>query len=288
MANPRRDTLVRVASGEPDEHLAPAAVTKLAGNRPLRLVWSNELGGRTYEVGGDTQRCFVKWSPHSSGIDLSKEVVRLQWAVTYTPVPRVLEHGGDADGAWIVTAGLSGESAVSDRWKADPETAVTQIGLGLRAFHDVLPVDACPFSWSVEDRRVATRRLAALGKLDPATWPPEDRPLGVEGALATLADPPPIDKLVVCHGDACSPNTLIDENGCWSGHVDLADLGVADRWADLAVATMATEWNYGPGWERALLDAYGVGPDAERTRFYRLLWNLPDEDEFRRIQGPVN
>ena len=288
MANPRRDTLVRVASGEPGEHLAPAAVTKLAGDRRPRLVWSNELGGRTYEVGGDTQRCFVKWSPHSSGIDLSKEVVRLQWAVTYTPVPRVLEHGGDADAAWIVTAGLSGESAVSDRWKADPETALTRMGLGLRAFHDVLPVDTCPFSWSVEDRRVATRRLAALGKLDPATWPPEDRPLGVEGALAALADPPPIDKLVVCHGDTCSPNTLIDENGCWSGHVDLADLGVADRWADLAVATMATEWNYGPGWERALLDAYGVGPDAERTRFYRLLWNLPDEDEFRRIQGPVN
>ena len=31
---------------------------------------------------------------------------------------------------------------------------------------------------------------------------------------------------------------------------------------------------YGPGWERALLDAYGVAPDDERTRYSRLLHDL--------------
>ncbi len=63
-------------------------------------------------------------------------------------------------------------------------------------------------------------------------------------------------------------------DGRWSGHVDLGELGVADRWADLAVATWSTTWNYGPGWEIPLLDAYGVPPDPPRTRFYRLLWDL--------------
>jgi kanamycin kinase len=29
--------------------------------------------------------------------------------------------------------------------------------------------------------------------------------------------------------------------------------------------------NYGPGWEGLLLDAYGVAPDAARTRYYQLL-----------------
>ena len=65
-----------------------------------------------------------------------------------------------------------------------------------------------------------------------------------------------------------------DSNGRWSGHVDLGDLGVADRWADLAIATWSTGWNYGPGWERLLLDAYGIKPGAERIRYYRLLWEL--------------
>src|ERR1700728_4085606 len=82
------------------------------------------------------------------------------------------------------------------------------------------------------------------------------------------------DKLVVCHGDACAPNTLLTGDGRWSGHVDLGLLGVADRWADLAVATWSAEWNYGPGWDGLLLDSYGIRPDPERTRYYRLLWDL--------------
>jgi aminoglycoside phosphotransferase (APT) family kinase protein len=105
------------------------------------------------------------------------------------------------------------------------------------------------------------------------------RPAG--GGLPVLVDGhrpagrvPPPDRLVVCHGDACSPNTLITEDGRCSGHVDLGELGVADRWADLAVATWSTEWNYGPGWEDLLLSAYGVPRDPDRTRYYCLLWDL--------------
>jgi aminoglycoside phosphotransferase len=51
----------------------------------------------------------------------------------------------------------------------------------------------------------------------------------------------------------------------------------ADSGIDLAgeAERMAwAEWNYGPGWERLLLDAYGTRPDPERTRYYRLLWDL--------------
>ena len=40
---------------------------------------------------------------------------------------------------------------------------------------------------------------------------------------------------------------------------------------DLAIATWSATLNYGPGWEGLLLDAYGVPPDAARTRSYRLL-----------------
>ena len=105
-------------------------------------------------------------------------------------------------------------------------------------------------------------------------WHEDFRGLGVAGALELLAHVPPADQLVVCHGDSCAPNTLIGDDGRWSGHVDLGELGVADRWADLAIATWSTTWNYGPGWEIPLLDAYGVAPDDDRTRYYRLLWEL--------------
>jgi kanamycin kinase len=66
----------------------------------------------------------------------------------------------------------------------------------------------------------------------------------------------------------------LNGDGRWLGHVDLGSLGIADRWADLAVATPGTQRNYGPGWERLLLDAYGTAPDPDRTRYYRLLWDV--------------
>lgn len=115
---------------------------------------------------------------------------------------------------------------------------------------------------------------SGAGHLDPGGWHPEHRGLSPARALALLDDPPGVDLAVVCHGDACAPNTLLTDDGTLSGRVDLGSLGVADRWADLAIATWSTRWNYGPGWETALLDAYGIGPDPERTAYYRLLWDL--------------
>jgi kanamycin kinase len=252
----------------------PDPVTAVAAGRPVREAWENEVGGRTFEIGAGGDRCFVKWTPVTSGIDLDAEVARLAWAVSYTVVPQVIGQGADGAGSWIVTTALPGQNAVTDRWRAEPATAVAAIGAGLRAMHDTMPVPDCPFSWAAGDRLDEARRRAAAGLLDPDGWHPVHQGLGVNQALGLLADIPAVDRLVVCHGDACAPNTLITEDGRWSGHVDLGDLGVADRWADLAIATWSLAWNYGPGWDGLLLDAYGVAPDPGRTRYYRLLWDL--------------
>jgi kanamycin kinase len=248
-------------------------VRELAGARPVCLAWENE-DALTFEVGDDPDRCFVKWAPAGSTLDLAAEAARMTWAAACTPVPQVLGQGSNGEGSWLMTSALPGQSAVSQRWLANPRTAVTAIGEGLRALHDALPVAGCPFSWLAEDRVAAAERAAAAGRLDLSDWDPAHLELGVAGMLAQARDIPPTDELVVCHGDACAPNTLITGDGRCSGHVDLGDLGVADRWADLAVATWSTEWNYGPGWERRLLDAYGIRPDAGRARYYRLLWEL--------------
>ncbi|GAA5195466.1 aminoglycoside 3'-phosphotransferase [Rugosimonospora acidiphila] len=253
----------------------PAAVARLAASRPVRPVWRNQLGGLTFEIpGGGTGDRFVKWAPAGSGLDLGREATRLRWARPFTPVPRVVDEGADEHGGWLVTEALPGDSAVVERWRADPGRAVDAIATGLRRLHDALPVDDCPFSWSAEDRLAVVARLDATGRLDPARWHSDHSVLGRREALARVSAPPPVDRLVVCHGDPCAPNTLIGRDGTWLGHVDLGSLGRADRWADLAVATWSLTWNYGPGWDRRLLDAYGVEPDLERTAYYRLLWDL--------------
>lgn len=247
---------------------APDALLPLLAGRQFSAVWRNELGGVTYEVPGEF---FVKWAPAGSGLRLNDEAVRLRWAGRWVRVPRVLGQGEDDEGSWLQTAALAGESAVSDRCKADPVSTVIAIGEGLRALHDTLPVDDCPFDWSAESRVQVAGRLPARTSRQ---WHSEHQGLTVESALCAVSTPPPVDRLVVCHGDACAPNTLVGADGRWSGHVDFGDLGLADRWADLAVATWSTTWNYGNGLEQTLLDAYGIGPDRERTAYYRLLWDL--------------
>jgi kanamycin kinase len=218
----------------------PTAVASVAGGRPAVPVWVNEAGGLTFEVGDGAERCFVKWAPAGSDeLDLAPEADRMEWACRFHPVPRPLARGQDADGSWLVTTPVAGDSAVTARWKGEPALAVTAIGEGLRAMHDSLPAAGCPFSWA--------RRSASP---PPAARP---RPAGRISRRGTRA---------------------IGGSRRWPGHTDLGRLGIADRWADLAIATWSTGWNYGPGWERLLLDAYGVEPDPERTRYYRLLWDL--------------
>ncbi|PPH36618.1 aminoglycoside phosphotransferase APH(3') [Rathayibacter sp. AY1E3] len=220
----------------------PSPARRLNGGTDPALVWRNELDGLTFRVDAG----YLKWNPRSTGVDLRREIARLRWLEGRIDAPRILEAGEDEEGQWLLTAPLPGQSAVDPKWTARPEEAVRAIAAGLRAVH-ALPVDAVPEelrgdSWFA-------RRPSALG------------------AAPELVDP------VVVHGDACAPNTLVDDDGRWSGTVDVGDLGVGDRWADLAVAAVSLGWNYGPGHTPLLLAEYGADPDDERAAYYRALWS---------------
>ena len=56
-------------------------------------------------------------------------------------------------------------------------------------------------------------------------------------------------------------------------HVNLARLGVADRWADLAVMSMTLGWNFGDIDQSVFWDPYGTEPDPVRIDYYRRLWD---------------
>ncbi|HIY67446.1 MAG TPA: phosphotransferase, partial [Candidatus Agrococcus pullicola] len=82
-----------------------------------------------------------------------------------------------------------------------------------------------------------------------------------------------LDDLVVSHGDACAPNTILTADGEFAGIVDLARVGVADRWFDLTIAAMSLEWNYGTGHEPLFYGTYGVERNEERIRFWQQWWS---------------
>ena len=222
----------------------PDVVLDIAGGASPELRWRNDLGGLTFRVGHE----FVKWNPRRTGIDLARERLRLEWLAGRHPAPRVAAWGEDQEAQWLVTAAVSGESAVGGTWRARRSDAIRAIATGLRAIH-AIAVDDFPPGWTSE------------------VW--------VGRSPDSLGPRPPIDgRPVVVHGDACAPNTLIDDDGRWTGNVDFGDLAVGDRWADLAVASMSLDWNFGEGHQHELFEAYGIEPDAERIAYFRALWDL--------------
>lgn len=218
----------------------------------LAPIWQNSVGGITFAVGSDSPSFFLKWNPPGSGESLVDEAERLRWIAGKHPAPEVVELATRNGNEALMTKALPGQAAVSEQWRVRPSVALRALGEGLRRLHE-LNADECPYSWGVADRARADRI--------PVT------------VLDELGEPPPIDRLVVCHGDPCAPNTLIAEDGGFLAHVDLARLGKADRWADLAVMTLSFEWNYADYDEADFWSAYGVAPDADRIAYYRALWN---------------
>lgn len=221
----------------------PEIVVELAGDRPADFVWRNDLGGLTFRIGDQ----YLKWNPRRTGIDLERERARLEWLSHRHPAPRVIASGMDDGAQWILTAALPGESAVGDTWRARRSEAIRAIATGLRAIH-AIEIDGFPSHWTSE------------------VW--------VGRTAESLGNRPPIDRPVLVHGDACAPNTLISSSGEWTGNVDFGDLAVGDRWADLAIASLSLDWNFGEGHQGELFEAYGVEEDEERIRYYRALWHL--------------
>jgi kanamycin kinase len=261
-----------IAGPPPTDVVVPEVVLTIAAGRPVRAVWENELGGLTFEVGAGDGRVFVKWSPGGDAPDLTVEAERLDWAARHTAVPRVLDVGREHGGSWMVTSALSGASAVAPEWIARPEIAVTGLGRGLRALHDALPVDDCPFSWSVDERIV---RAAAVVERDA----------------------PPDDRLVVCHGDACAPNTVLDAAGPTSRWRRGAPSGTTDRDGKASSSTRTGSNPIrnvrtsigGCGTSRADAARVGCNPplSVQEERAVANDWNEKIIEEFRANRGQV-
>jgi aminoglycoside phosphotransferase len=254
---------------------APAAlVAAYAAWQWTAVSCYTELTTWRLERGSEPARFLkVGWAGAYPG--LPAEAVRTRWAgAHHLPVPKVIETGTDGTVDWLITAGITGRPGTAPDL-GDVRQVVVALAEGLRRLHDTAPVDACPFDFRLPAVMAHARGRVAAGLVDPAGDFDEDRRhLDPQGALRELERlRPDGEDPVVCHGDYCPPNALITD-GRVTGYVDLGELGVADRWWDVAVATRAVTGNYGAGLESLFLAAYGARPDSRRQEFYRLLCDV--------------
>jgi kanamycin kinase len=233
---------------------------------PRTVTWrlTHPRGGVRY-----LKICQSGWHPR-----VADEAARMRWAAAHLPVPEVLDAGSDGSVDWLVTRAVPGRDATAEDLLADPAGTVSILARALRRFHEA-PVADCPFDFRADAALAHVRRRLAADLIDPERdFHPEHEHMSASEAVARLESGRPAQEdLVVCHGDYCFPNVLI-ENGAAVAFLDLGELGVADRWWDLAVGSWSTTWNVGPGFEDPFLTDYGIEPDPERIAWYRLLYDL--------------
>jgi kanamycin kinase len=171
-------------------------------------------------------------------------------------------------------AGKSGAVYVKRAKKLDDERA------RLEWLRGRLPVpEVVGFFHAGGDDWLVTGGLPGLPLYDPSVgWPPSRvaRVLGeilrtIHGIDATGCPfGTPRRGHVLVHGDYCLPNVLVSD-GALSGLVDVGAAGLGDPRQDLAAGVWSLQYNFGPGYAREFLEAYGAAPmtDQEIERLRR-------------------
>jgi aminoglycoside phosphotransferase len=240
--------------------------------------------GRTHAVVRRSRdgRAYAKTGSGAAREELSDERDRLLWlATTDLPAAAVLDWADDGESATLTTAALPGVP-LSELPASAAAAGVEALASFLRRLHTV-GRDDCPFERWLAVTMALARVNVDHGRVDEADFDHERDGRPAQALLDDLLElRPKAEKLepgdlVVCHGDACLPNFLVDpETVEVTGMIDVGRLGVADRHLDLALAARSvsdTPLNpaYGPAAAEAMLAAYGLPADPWRLDFYRLL-----------------
>jgi len=212
---------------------------------------------------------FVKTECAGPFAELRDEAARLQWlGAAGVPCARVIDGMFGPRRDWLLLSALPGRDLASAQLA--PDQVVRIAAEALRDLHRLDPA-ACPFDQRVARRLDAAEARLRAGQVDAEDFDEDHREYAPATLLARLrSSQPAIEDCVVVHGDASLPN-LIAEPGRFSGFIDCARLGVADRHQDLALAARDIASTFGQSFAGAFLDRYGIAVDVQRLRFYRAL-----------------
>lgn len=248
----------------PREHL-PHSLKPLAAHEWTEIT-IGESSSSVWRIAMGESGLFLKAEPVHGLHEMPAELLRLDYlAEMGFPAPRVVDEVSADDFNWLLMTAVKGKDLT--HLGDEPHVLIQVLADGLKRLHALDPAN-CPFDHSLDRRlRDAEANLLA-GRIDEADFDDERHGQTAQQVYEWLLDNRPLEtNRVVTHGDACLPNFLA-LNGRFSGVVDCARLGIADRWQDLALACRSLEFNGGKDFVNEFLAAYGAEFDAERYEYY--------------------
>lgn len=209
---------------------------------------------------------FLKAEPAHDLSEMGDELLRLDYlAEMGFPAPRVVDHVVAEDFNWLLMTAVKGRDLT--HLGEEPKVLIQVLADGLKRLHALDPAH-CPFDHSLDRRLRDAEANVLAGRIDETDFDDErDGWTGQQVFDWLAANRPEETNRVVTHGDACLPNFLADGSR-FGGIVDCSQLGVSDRWQDLALACRSLEFNGGKAFVGEFLAAYGAEFDAERYAYY--------------------
>ena len=253
----------------------PVDIRELLSGANLQTVSSGLSGTRVYRsVRPDGSACYLKvadapWQRE----ELLAEKERLEWLQGRLPVPEVYAFSAHERRSFLLLSEIPGLESCDARFERDIPAIVRLLAEGLRMIHGVEIAD-CPFDRRLAHTVALAKRRVEAGLVDEADFDEQRRQTRANELFETLIkSQPEVEDVVFTHGDYCLPNILIEPSPSRiSGFIDWGRAGIADRYQDLALAARSLAYNFGPGWEPLLWEAYGLqSVDIAKIAFYKLL-----------------
>lgn len=220
---------------------------------------------------GDIERA-AKWAPAGSGIDLSREAARLDWAAGRIASPKLCAFARNDSGELLVMEWARGRTFV-DALAEDGIGAARRLGEALSELH-ATPFGGCPFDATGPAELARARCNVEAGLVDEDDFDEERHGRTAASILEEVAAHVPAPaRVCLTHGDPCLPNALLDADAVtW---IDLGRLGVGDPARDVALARRSIRDNGGGAREvAAFAEGYGAFPSEENLRWYLALDEL--------------
>jgi kanamycin kinase/aminoglycoside 3'-phosphotransferase-2 len=245
------------------------------GNDEVKLIFEGALA-KTYALNSisGTKR-FLKVQAAESYETIEAQKQKLEWIEDKLPVPRVLYYEKTTENEYMITEGIEGIDGKDGIEKFPEEMLpeiVSTIARGLKMLHSV-PIDDCPYDNSLKIYMKIAEDSYRSGKVETAELIRKFGCGNIEEAYNELLQTSSeiTEELVFTHGDFSMPNVML-QDGKITGFLDLGSCGIADIYADLAIAERSVIWNYGEKYVDLFYKAYGVNsPDRKKVRFYQLL-----------------
>ncbi|MGK9165061.1 APH(3'') family aminoglycoside O-phosphotransferase [Inquilinus limosus] len=250
---------------------------RLPAGREWVPVRHGESGDRVYRRSDGA--AYAKISTGHGAALLDGERRRIDWLARFgLGSPKVLDWVASDGAACLVMSAVPGVPA-SELTAPELVQAWPSIAERIKALH-ALPAADCPFDRGLAAMVARAEDVVARDAVNPDFLAEEDREVPPPALLDRVRAELP-QRLaqeqgdrVVCHGDACMPNLMIDpETLRCVGLIDLGRLGAADRYVDLALllANARETWT-GPEQAQAahdrLFEILALPPDEGRLAFY--------------------